>query len=106
MANLLEEFDLKPIGNFVVLRRQESKEMTEGGIHLPYQAQEKSLLATVVSAGPGVIVAGGTFIETTVNAGDIVLVDQIGGFEMDDGSGGKLLVVREPEIIAVVVPKE
>ena len=41
---------------------------------------------------------------TTVKEGDLVLVDKIGGFEIEEGRE-KFLIVREPEIIAIIRPK-
>jgi chaperonin GroES len=102
MAKLLEEFEVLPVGNFVILKRGETKEMSEGGIHLIKKSNDKSLQATVLAVGPGSVVNGGSFVPTTVKAGDVVLIDRIGGFELEVNEGEKLLVVREPEIIAVI----
>jgi len=104
MPKLFDEFDVEPIGNFVFLRRDDEKERTEGGLLLPPSAREKSLQATVLAAGPGTVVGGGTFVPTTVKTGDTVIVDKIGGFEIEEGNE-KFLVVREPEIIAIVRKK-
>ena len=104
MANLFETYDIQPIGNFVFLRRDDMKDRTEGGLVLPPSAQEKSLQAVVLAAGPGTVVGGGTFVPTTVKEGDLVLVDKIGGFEIEEGRE-KFLIVREPEIIAIIRPK-
>lgn len=101
MTKFTEKYELLPIGNQVILERKVADEKSTGGLFLPQNAQEKSLQATVVAAGPGLMTSSGAFIETTVKPGDVVLVDKIGGFEMDL-NGEKVLVVREPEIIAII----
>ena len=92
-----------PIGNMVILKREETKERSEGGIWLAERAQEKSMMATVLATGPGQAV-GGVFQPATVVVGDKVLVDKIGGFELEVGDE-KYLVVREPEIICIIRSK-
>lgn len=104
MADFLDKYEVTPIGNNVILRRASSEEVSAGGIVLPSSAQEKSLKATVIAVGPGMVVGGGQFVETTVKVGDTVLIDKIGGFELELDDE-KVLVMREPEIIAVIKRK-
>jgi len=44
----------EPIGDRMVVRRDDSEETTEGGIVLPGVAQEKARFGTVVACGPKV----------------------------------------------------
>lgn len=101
MGRLFVDYNIDPIGNFVILEREEVKERTEGGLFIPDSSKGSSIQAKVRAAGPGMIVNGGTFVPTTVKDGDTVIVDKIAGFEIEDG-GKKYLVVRETEIIAIV----
>lgn len=101
MAGLFERHDVIPVGNYVVLRRADQRKVSEGGIVLPARAQEKSLQAEVLAVGEGMYLSGGGFAKTTVKVGDTVIVDKIGGIEIEI-EGEKLLIVREPEIFAVI----
>lgn len=107
MLKLFNNFDVQPLGNFVLLQREEAKSMSDGGIHLVTNntPQDKSMQATVLAVGPGSVVNGNTFVPTTVKVGDLVLVDKIGGFEIEINEGEVILIVREPEIIAVIRDK-
>ena len=91
---------LQPLSNFVLLKRDEQLQKTASGLFLPNAAQEKSTTAVVVAVGPGMW-SNGCFVETTVKVGDRVLVDKIGGFDLEFNEE-KLVVVREQEIIALI----
>ncbi len=91
---------LQPLSNFVILKRDEKLQQTTGGLFLPSNSQEKSTTATVIAVGPGLWV-GGVFVATTVVVGDKVLIDKIGGFDLEFNEE-KFVVVRETEIIAKI----
>lgn len=94
---------------------------TVGSIIVPDTAkQEKTLRAEVIAVGPGHYDRGGRgpFIPTTVQVGDVVLVDrkagqdycldnykprQNKGSEFSDGYGD-IRIVREDEILGVEEP--
>ena len=44
---------VKPLGAFVLVKRNEAESTTQGGIIIPDSSQEKPLEATVVSVGAG-----------------------------------------------------
>ena len=44
---------IRPLGDKVLVERNEAQEMTEGGIIIPNASQEKPLEATVVAVGTG-----------------------------------------------------
>jgi len=104
MTRLFEKHEIIPVGNYVILRRADIKEKSAGGLFLPTRAQEKSLQAEVLAVGPGMYLSGGGFAETSVAPGDTVIIDKIGGIEIEL-EGEKLLIVREPEIFAVIKEK-
>jgi len=103
MGKLFEEFEVIPIADIVILKRHKESDMTEGGLYLSAGAIDISVKATVLAAGPGKQQAG-AYIKTTVQVGDEVIADKIGGFDLEIG-GEKLLIVREAEIIAVIRTK-
>jgi len=104
MGKLFEDHDVEPLNDFIFVKKRSDKEMTEGGIYIPSTSQDESLLADVLAAGPGRIHEDGER-HMTIKAGDIVLVDRIGGIPLEVG-GEKLYVMREAEIMAVVRSKK
>ena len=83
---------LKPMGDRVVVVRNEVTEKSPGGLFIPVNSQEKSLEARVVAVGPGTRVA--------VNIGDNVLVGKFAGTEINI-EGTEYLILREDDIIGV-----
>lgn len=92
---------LQPLGDRVVVRRDESEEKTAGGILLPDSAKDKPARGHVVSVGEGRLLENGNRIPLQVSVGDHVLFSSYAGetFKVDDD---ELLLMREDEILAVI----
>jgi len=95
---------LKPLGNRVVVEPLEQEEITAGGIVLPETAKEKPQQGMVLSVGPGDRDDDGKRIAMDVKVGDKVLFAKYSGTEMKL-DGKKLLVLRESDLLAIVVGK-
>jgi len=95
---------LKPLGNRVVVEPLEQEEITAGGIVLPETAKEKPQQGMVKSVGPGDRDEEGKRIPMDVKVGDKVLFAKYSGTEMKL-DGKKLLVLRESDLLAIVVGK-
>jgi len=95
---------LKPLGNRVVVEPLEQEEITAGGIVLPETAKEKPQQGMVLSVGPGDRDDEGKRIAMDVKVGDKVLFAKYSGTEMKL-DGKKLLVLRESDLLAIVVGK-
>ena len=90
-----------PLGDKVVVRRLEAKEITAGGIVLPDSAREKPQQGRVLAVGDGALLPDGRRAEQQVNEGDRVLFASFSGTEVainDDN----LLIMRESDILAVL----
>ena len=90
-----------PLGDKVVVRRLEAKEVTAGGIVLPDSAREKPQQGRVLAGGDGALLPDGRRAEQQVNEGDRVLFASFSGTEVainDDN----LLIMRESDILAVL----
>ncbi|MCH2611543.1 MAG: co-chaperone GroES [Pirellulales bacterium] len=90
-----------PLGDKVVVRRLEAKEVTAGGIVLPDSAREKPQQGRVLAVGDGALLPDGRRAEQQVNEGDRVLFASFSGTEVainDDD----LLIMRESDILAVL----
>ena len=101
---------LRPLANHVVVRREATEEVTQGGIMLSEFAQRKSFYGTVVAVGPGKHLPNGTLVPMEVRVGDRVLLSRWKGTELEprlaaaavERGSEKLVVVQEEYIYAVV----
>ena len=64
---------LQPLGDRVVVDRDESEETTAGGIVLPDAAKDKPIRGTVVAVGTGRVLDDGSRSDFQVKVGDRVL---------------------------------
>jgi chaperonin GroES len=92
---------LQPLGDRVVIRREESEERTAGGILLPDSAKDKPARGKVISVGDGKLLDDGKRSTLQVKVGDRVLFSSYAGetFKVDDE---ELLLMREEDILAVI----
>jgi len=92
---------LQPLGDRVVVRRDESEEMTAGGLYLPDSAKNKPARGTVVSIGDGRMLDDGTRSDFTVKEGDHVLFLSYAGEDFKFGDD-EFLLMRESDILAII----
>ena len=92
---------LQPLGDRVVVRRDESEEKTAGGIVLPDSAQDKPSRGTIVSIGTGKLLDDGSRGSLQVKEGDRILFTSYSPEQItiDDE---ELLLMREEDILAVI----
>jgi chaperonin GroES len=101
MATKKKGFKLQPLGDRVVIKREESESTTAGGIVLPDSAKDKPARGSVVCVGNGRLLDDGSRSELQVKVGDRVVFSSYAGeaFKVDDE---ELLLMREDDILAVV----
>ena len=92
---------LQPLGDRVVVEREESEEKTRGGIVLPDTAKDKPARGVVVSIGDGRLLDDGTRAKFQVKLGDRVLFTSYGGEEFKFGDQ-ELVMMHESDILAVL----
>ncbi len=92
---------LQPLGDRVVVEREESEERTAGGIVLPDSAKDKPTRGVIVSVGEGKLLDDGTRSKLQVKVGDRVLFSMYGGDQFRIGDD-ELLLLREDDILAVI----
>ncbi|MDA0657887.1 MAG: co-chaperone GroES [Planctomycetota bacterium] len=92
---------LAPIGDRVVVERDESEGRTAGGIVLPDSAQDKPARGRVISVGTGKLLNDGTRSKLQVKVGDRIIFTSYSGegFRVGDD---EFLLMREDEILAVL----
>jgi len=94
--------NVKPLGDRVVVEREEAKGTTAGGIVLPDTAKDKPQKGKVIAVGDGRITKDGKRRELQVKAGDNVLFTSYAGDEFKLEGDKKVLLMREDDILAVI----
>jgi len=93
---------VKPLGDRIVVKRQEAEERTAGGIVLPDAAKNKPQQGKVLAVGAGRLLKDGTRRGLQVKVGDTVLFTTWAGDEYKDRGGDNILLMREEDILAVM----
>ena len=93
--------NLQPIGERIVVRREESEAVTKGGIVLPDTAKEKPARGVVVAIGTGKLLDDGSRSSMQLSEGDRVLFSSYAG-ETVEISGEEYLLMREDDVLAIV----
>ena len=92
---------LRPIRDFVLIKRGEAEKTTKSGIIIPDIAQEKVTRGVVVWTGPGKMLDSGRVVEPAVKKGDEVLYGKYSGNEC----GPDHQIMREEDIYAIIAPE-
>lgn len=92
---------MQPLGDRVLVRTIEEKEVKKGGIIIPDTAKEKPTEGEVMALGTGKTDDSGKKVPFTVKTGDRVLISKYGGTEVkiDDES---YLIMREDDILGIL----
>ncbi len=89
---------LKPLADRVLIQPAAAEEVTASGIIIPDTAKEKPLKGTILAVGEGT-----KDEEMVLKVGDTVLYGKYSGTEIDLGGGDKALIMRQNEVLAVVL---
>lgn len=92
---------VRPLGDRIVVKRQEAEEKTAGGIVLPDTAKNKPQQGKVLAVGEGRMLKDGSRRGLQVKVGDTVLFTAWAGDEYKS-KGEDILIMREEDILAVL----
>jgi chaperonin GroES len=92
---------LQPIGDKVVVERDESEEKTAGGIYIPDAAKDKPTRGTIIAVGTGKLLDDGSRGEMQVKKGDRVLFTSYAPETINIGED-EYLLMSESDILAVI----
>ena len=92
---------LIPLGDRVVVERDEGEQKTAGGILLPDSAKDKPARGVVVSVGEGRLTDKGTRHPLQVKPGDRVVFTSYAGEPFKVGDA-EMLLMREDDILAIL----
>ena len=84
----------KPLGNRVLIEREEQSNQTASGLYIPDSAKEKPLNGKVIAVGKDAIEAG-------INEGDTVVFPKYGGTEITI-EGKEYLIMSSDDILGVL----
>ena len=92
---------LQPLGDKVVVEREETKSKTAGGIFIPDAAKDKPSRGTIIAIGTGKLLDDGSRGEMQVKKGDRVLFTSYAPetITIDDE---EFLLMSESDILAVI----
>lgn len=100
------EIKIRPLGDKILVRRDEAQERTESGIYLPERAKDTPKTGVVEAVGTGTLnTETGELTPLTVKKGDRVIFSSYAGTEVKLGVGGKeenLLIMSEDEVLAII----
>jgi len=92
---------IQPLGDRVVVQREDAEQVTAGGIVLPDNAKDKPSRGTIISIGDGRLLDDGTRAALQVKVGERVLFSSYAGEQFKLGDE-ELLLMREEDILAVI----
>jgi chaperonin GroES len=94
---------VRPLGDRILVRREESSDKTAGGLVLPDNAKQKPQRGTVLAVGPGKMLKDGKRRPLQVREGDRVIFTAWAGDEYKDRSTKDvILIMHEEDVMAVV----
>lgn len=91
----------RPLHDCVLVKRNEAKKKTDGGILLPDNAQEKVQEGKVIAVGPGKLQDDGSRAPMQVKKGDLVVFPKYAGNEVGEEGEG-LIMLTESVILGVL----
>ena len=96
-----ETLKIQPLGDRLVVRRDEAETVSAGGIYLPETSKNKPSRGVVQCVGNGRLLKDGTRSTLQIQKGDHVLFLSYAGeeFKLD---GQEYLLLREEDILAVI----
>ena len=92
---------LRPLGDRVIVKPIQDKEVTASGIILPDTAKEKPEQGEVMAVGPGKLLENGSRAPVSVKVGDKVVFKKYSPDEVKI-DGVEYFVLREEDLMAVV----
>ncbi len=92
---------LKPLNNRILVKRDDTKTTSAGGIILPESAQEQPVQGIVIAVSNGKQLDNGDTIPPSVGIGDRVLFSKFSGTDLKM-DGEEVLIILDDDVLAVV----
>ncbi|MBU2573215.1 MAG: co-chaperone GroES [Elusimicrobia bacterium] len=101
MAETAAKVKIQPLGDRVIVKPLEAKEVKKGGIIIPDTAKEKPQEGEVIAVGKGKVADDGKLVPMEVKTGDKVLYGKYSGTEIKINDE-EYLIMREEDILGLV----
>jgi chaperonin GroES len=92
---------IRPLGDRILVKREEPSETVRGGIIIPDSAKEKPQEGKVVAVGKGRLDENGKVIPMEVKKGDRILMGKYSGTEVKL-DGDEHIILREDDVLAII----
>lgn len=93
---------VRPLGDKIIVKRDEAQTRTDSGIYLPESAKDKPRQGKVVAVGNGRLnKETGDYMPFTVKKGDAVIFSSYAGTEIKI-DGDEVLIMTEDDILGVI----
>jgi len=101
MAETSTQVKIQPLGDRVLVKPVEPKEVKKGGIIIPDTAKEKPMEGEIIAAGPGKTTEDGKRLTMDVKAGDRILYGKYSGTEIKINDV-EYLIMHQDDILGVL----
>ena len=101
MADIATKIKIQPLGDRVIIKAVEPKEVKKGGIIIPDTAKEKPQEGEIVAVGKGRTTEDGKLIPMEIKTGDIVLYGKYSGTEIKINDV-EYLIMKEEDVFGIV----
>jgi chaperonin GroES len=95
---------LEALFDAVIVKPIETEETMYGSIVIPDAGKDRNEHGTVIAVGPGTYTVTGTFLETEIKVGDVVILPTM-GFSKLQHDGDEYYIGNEKQILARVKTK-
>ena len=92
---------IRPLGDKVILQRQQAEGVTSGGIVLPDSAKEKPKQGKIISVGNGRLLDDGSRSKMQLKKGDKVLFSSYAGSDIKINDK-EYLIMDESDVMAII----
>jgi chaperonin GroES len=92
---------VRPLGDRILVKREEAAETVRGGIIIPDSAKEKPQEGKVIAVGAGKLDDSGKRIPLELKKGDRILIGKYSGTEVKI-DGVEHVIIREDDVLAVI----
>ena len=101
MAEIAAKVRIQPLGDRVIVKPLEAKEVRKGGIIIPETVKEKPQEGEIIAAGKGKTTEDGKLIAMELKTGDKVLYGKYSGTEIKINDED-YIIMREEDVLGII----
>lgn len=101
MTETATKIKIQPLGDRVIVKPLEQKEVKKGGIIIPDTAKEKPQEGEIYAVGKGRTTEDGKLVPMEVKTGDKILYGKYSGTEVKINDE-EYLIMREEDILGII----